>query len=195
MALLWLLTPSIQGVTSRLGMESTISAFFIVFLFYKVTRFIPLESGTWQDRVKQMLPIGLVGALTILSRLDNIFLVGMAGIWLVFRRPKLNGLLLADMAFCYLIPIIAAFWRLKPGAEYYQYSASVYVVLAVSMIAKPVLFEWLGVYKNRSDGTLISLFLRVTTSLVLSYRIGFCLIDWRYGFGRTSGVSPVGAGG
>jgi uncharacterized membrane protein len=38
MAFLWLLSPSIQGVTSRLGMESTISAFFIVLLFYTVSR-------------------------------------------------------------------------------------------------------------------------------------------------------------
>ncbi len=172
-ALLWLLTPSIQGVTSRLGMESTISAFFIVFLYYRVSLFQPLDEGTWKDRLGHILPTGLIGALAILSRLDNIFLTGMAGIWLVFKRSKLNGLILADMAFFYLAPIISAFWRLKPGAEYYQYSASVYVLLGVSMALKPVLFEVLGVYRNRSGSSLLSLLARVSAALVVSTGIAF----------------------
>ncbi len=172
-ALLWLLSPSIQGVTSRLGMESTISAFFIVFLFYKVSGYTEPEGEHWKARVCQLLPIGLVAALTILSRLDNIFLVGMAGIWLVFKRTKLSGLLLADMALFYIAPIIAAFWRLKPGAEYYQYSTSVYVLIAVSMLAKPVLFELTGVYRNRGGKNLLTLLLRVAVSLIMADGLAF----------------------
>ena len=176
-ALLWLLTPSIQGVTSRLGMESTISAFFIVFLFYLVSRYAATEGDTWQFTLKKMLPIGFVAALTILSRLDNIFLVGMAGIWLVFRRSKLNGLLLADMAVFYLAPVAAAFWRLKPGAEFYQYAASVYIVLAVSMLVKPVLFEILGIYRNRGANPVWILILRLLAGCFLSGLISFGLLN------------------
>lgn len=175
-ALLWLLTPSIQGVTSRLGMESTISAFFIVFLFYQVSIYQTSENVTGKEKFRQILPIGLVAALTILSRLDNIFLVGMAGIWLVFRRSKLNGLLMADMAFFYLAPIAAAFWRLKPGAEYYQYTSAVYVVLTVSLLAKPVLFELLGVYHNRSGSSLFSLVFRLAASLILADGLALALL-------------------
>lgn len=175
-ALFWLLTPSIQGVTSRLGMESTISAFFIVFLFNRVVNSDPGFDGTWQQRIKEMLPIGLVAALTILSRLDNIFLVGMAGIWLVFRRPKLSGLLLADLAFFYLAPITAAFWRLKPGAEYYQYLNSVYVVLAVSVTGKTVLFELLGIYRFRAVKSWFALAARIIASLVLADGLALTLL-------------------
>jgi len=175
-ALLWLLTPSIQGVTSRLGMESTISAFFLVFLFYKVSGYQPGEGLSWKERIVQILPIGLVAALTILSRLDNIFLVGIAGIWLVFRRSQLNGLLLADMAFFYLAPIAAAFWRLKPGAEYYQYNSAVYIVLAVSLLAKPILFELLGVYQGRNGKSLISLLSRVVVCLILADGLALALL-------------------
>ncbi|HEX7555204.1 MAG TPA: hypothetical protein VF338_01170, partial [Leptolinea sp.] len=175
-ALLWLLTPSIQGVTSRLGMESNISAFFIVFLFYRVSGYPSTDNATWRERTRQMLPIGLVAALTILSRLDNIFLVGMAGIWLVFRQFRLNGLLLADMAFFYLAPIAAAFWRLKPGAEYYQYSSAVYVVLAVSLLVKPIMFEWLGVYRDRFSKSFFSFVLRMAASLLLADGIALTLL-------------------
>lgn len=182
-ALLWLLTPGIQGVTSRLGMESTISAFFIVFLLYLVSGYKAGEGVSWQSTVKRILPIGFVAALTILSRLDNIFLVGMAGIWLVFRRFRLNGLLLADMAVFYLAPVAAAFWRLKPGAEYYQYASSVYVVLAVSMLIKPILFEILGLYRKRSDIPLWSLFLRLATG---------CLVSGLASFGLLSGLTFTG---
>lgn len=167
-SLLWLLTPSIQGVTSRLGMESTISAFFIVLLFNRVSGHQLADGGSWQDRIRQVLPIGLVAALTILSRLDNIFLVGMAGIWLVFRRSRYHGLLLADLAFFYLTPIMAAFWRLKPGAEYYQYSSSIYVLLAVSMVGKLVFFEILGVYRARAGKSWLALIGRTVTSLILA---------------------------
>ncbi len=175
-ALLWLLTPSIQGVTSRLGMESTISAFFIAFLFNRVVSFKPNEGENWRQRIRQMLPIGLVAALTILSRLDNIFLVGMAGIWLVFRRPKLNVLLLADLAFFYLAPIAAAFWRLKPGAEYYQYLSSVYIMMAVSLAGKLVLFEVLGVYRSRSAGSWFTLAARIIVSLIMADGLALALL-------------------
>jgi hypothetical protein len=175
-ALLWLLSPSIQGVTSRLGMESTISAFFIVFLLYKVSDYQSTDGVDWKERIRGLLPVGLVAALTILSRLDNIFLVGMAGIWLVFRREKLSGLLLADMALFYIAPIYAAFWRLKPGAEFYQYSTSVYVVVAVSLLAKPVLFELLGVYKNRGGKNPLLLLLRIAVSLMLADGLAFGLL-------------------
>jgi hypothetical protein len=175
-ALFWLLTPSIQGVTSRLGMESTISAFFIVFLFNRVSGYQHADGGTWRDRIQQVLPIGLVAALTIFSRLDNIFLVGMAGLWLVFRRNRLNGLLLVDLAFFYLAPIFAAFWRLKPGAEYYQYSTSVYILLAVSMIGKLVLFEILGVYRTRAGKSWLSLTGRTVISLILADGLAFVIL-------------------
>jgi hypothetical protein len=147
-AFLWLLSPSIQGVTSRLGMESAISAFFIVVLFYLVAGYEVRAGESLKGIMSRALPIGLVAALTILSRLDNIFLVGMAGIWLVFKRSGIRGWLIADMAIFYLSPIAASFWRLEPGAEYYQYAPSVYAVLAVSLISKPIIFEILGVYRN-----------------------------------------------
>jgi hypothetical protein len=132
-----------------------------------------------------MLPVGLVAALTILSRLDNIFLVGMAGIWLVFRRPKLNGLLLADLAFFYLTPITAAFWRLKPGAEYYQYLTSVYIVLAVSLAGKTILFEIFDVYRFRAAKSWVALAIRIIGSLILCgwTGIGF--------FGRLKAVNVI----
>jgi len=172
---LWLLTPSIQGVTSRLGMESTISAFFIVFLFHEVSGF-QANQNTWQGRLKEVLPVGLVAALTILSRLDNIFLVGMAGIWLVFRRNRLNGLLLADMAFFYIAPIVSAFWRLKPGADYYMYTTAVYVLVGVSLIMKPVLFELSGVYRARSQNSWLRLAVRILVSLVVTDGLAFGLL-------------------
>ncbi|NMB53995.1 MAG: hypothetical protein GYA15_04775 [Leptolinea sp.] len=186
-ALLWLLTPGIQGVTSRLGMESTISAFFIVFLLFKVSGYQPVEEGPWNERIRQVLPTGLIAVLTILSRLDNIFLVGMIGIWLVFRRSRLNALLLIDMAFCYLIPIAAAFWRLKPGGEYYQYSSSVYVVLAVSMLGKPILFELLGVYKARGEKSWLNLIWRVAAGILLADGFAFALLT-----GMTAGKFLAG---
>lgn len=172
-SLLWLLTPSIQGVTSRLGMESTISAFFIVFLFNRAAAFQVVDESNWKERIRQLLPIGLIAALTILSRLDNIFLVGMAGIWIVFKRSGLKGLLLADMALFFLTPIISAFWRLKPGAEYYQYAASVYILLAVSLIVKPVLFEVLGVYRLRNGKNILHLLARVAAGLILTTAIAY----------------------
>ena len=127
--------------------------------------------------LKSMLPIGFVAALTILSRLDNIFLVGMAGIWLVFRRSKLNGLILADMAVFYLSPVAAAFWRLKPGAEYYQYASSVYIVLAISMLVKPLLFEILGIYRNRGANPVWVLILRILAGCFLSGLISFGFLN------------------
>jgi hypothetical protein len=188
-ALLWLLSPSIQGVTSRLGMESTISAFFIVLFFYQASKIHINPNETRQEIFRKMLPIGFTAALTILCRLDNIFLVGMVGIWLVFKRIQLHGLILADAAVFYLAPVAAAFWRLQPGAEYYQYASSVYVILMVSLIAKPVLFEFLEIFRQRGAHSVWLLVLKLLAGCMAAGLISFGLLSILNSSGRIHGFS------
>ncbi len=62
-------------------METGINAFFIVLLIYLISRRRLLPQP--EAETDGMFWIGIVAAATLLSRLDNIFLVLLAGVWLM----------------------------------------------------------------------------------------------------------------
>lgn len=86
-SLYWVLSPYIHSITVKGGMESGINSFFILLFWYQLSDFInqsPLE----KNAVKKIFGIGILAALTLFSRLDNIFLVLFGGIWLVLINLK-----------------------------------------------------------------------------------------------------------
>ncbi len=78
-ALAFSLLPPIHDVVTRGGMESGINAFFIAFLLYRLAR-------TDTDRLRSVLLLSVAAVLAFLARLDNIFLAGTTGLWLVWRH-------------------------------------------------------------------------------------------------------------
>ena len=81
-ALTWILLPQIYSTTIVHGMEAAISAFFMV-LFLLKTSEILLSADGKQLRWQTFIVLGLLGGLTILSRLDNVFIVAVIGIFVV----------------------------------------------------------------------------------------------------------------
>ena len=166
-ALTWVLLPRIHSVTTQLGMESGINAFFIVLLLYLVANY---EQGRLEGAAdeRKLLGLGLVAVLTLFSRLDNIFLIGAVGIWLVFRSPRVRYLLLGDLVLIPVAVVGSYFARLGLGLYYYQYSDSALWMVALAVVVKVVVYAAFGLYQSLRTYSPRQLLLRSVAAATLS---------------------------
>ncbi|HSG26389.1 MAG TPA: hypothetical protein VLA32_09745 [Anaerolineales bacterium] len=102
------------------GMETGISAFFIILLWYRTVVLNQKDTINLRD----ILTVGIIAVFTFLSRLDNIFLVLLAGVWIWVRwwQPVKKTALNRERWM----------WRLQTGFAYF---------LPVTV----VLFAYLGI--------------------------------------------------
>lgn len=83
-SLLWILTIEIHSVTTTLGMESGVNVFCLALLVYLMVN-LEVKRAEGNIRLKEIFGVGVAGTLAFLARLDNIFVVGLMGLWLIFR--------------------------------------------------------------------------------------------------------------
>ncbi|MDR3577289.1 MAG: hypothetical protein P4L50_25795 [Anaerolineaceae bacterium] len=167
MALFWILTPRIFNVTDKLGMESGISALSILILISLVTR---LESNykTSQIPYKEYFLMGIAAVFTVLSRLDNIFVVALVGIWLVFRSSNIRYFLICDFLLTLGSVLASYVIRLGLGPTYYQYLPSLYWMLAISILVRVVVYYFFGLYKHPQVYTSLQTLLRSAVAATLA---------------------------
>ncbi|KAA3643050.1 MAG: hypothetical protein DWQ07_21270 [Chloroflexi bacterium] len=104
-AFVWALTPAIHGLTTKGGVEAGLNAFFILLLWERVSAFNQreqLEGHYWRE----IAGLGLIAAFTIFTRLDNIFLVFFAGLWLWLRWFGDNWGQRLRMGFAFFLPVV-----------------------------------------------------------------------------------------
>lgn len=105
--IVWAFNLSYFKLDTMGGMESGLSAFFIILLWYQV---VVTNQGKTVS-LRQVLLIGFIAVFTFLSRLDNIFLVFFAGVWVWIRWWKPIGK--TDTMYDRWI------WRVRIGFAYY----------------------------------------------------------------------------
>jgi hypothetical protein len=110
-ALIWSFTPTIHEVVFKGGTEAGLNAFFMVlfvWLFYRICEQIKIgEIHLWR-----IFGLGVLAAITLLSRLDNVYLVFIFGGWLVLRFWRTPG---QDT-----LNLISTFkWWLRLGLAYF----------------------------------------------------------------------------
>jgi len=128
------------------GLETGIAVFFVVLLVYKLYEF----ETSWRNSLvttKQLLTLGLIAMLTVLSRLDLIFLAGMVGIWVIFRKSPLRYFLPLDIA-ALVVSVLLAFVIRLSLPEYYQYATVAITMVAVSLGVKLSCAYILGLYQS-----------------------------------------------
>ncbi|MFN8388419.1 MAG: hypothetical protein U0X92_18665 [Anaerolineales bacterium] len=86
-ALFWVFSFDVLVNLYQQGLESGIAAFFVALLLYKLYEF-EISYRANSITTKQIASLGLVGALTIFSRLDLVFFVALAGLWVIFRVTR-----------------------------------------------------------------------------------------------------------
>jgi len=157
-ALIWVFTPSIHLVIVQRGLETSISAFFLVLLLFLANR--------WRDEsalpLKKLILLGLVAGLAILARLDNVFVVLLVGVWFVMGMASvyLRTVVVGDLALIFASGLLSYYIRLRAGPFYLQYSASLPWLVGMGFILKPLALLVLGLYRPPEKLSLWGLFWR-----------------------------------
>ena len=184
-AAFWMFFPAIHGVTTKLGLESGINALSILFLFFSLSR-LPDKSEDQVSQIKGYLGISLAAILCLLSRLDNIFIVLMVGVWLVFRSSSLRWAALFD--FCLILSAVVSgyYLRIQATDNIFNFLPFFYMLAAFSLVIKPVSFYFLHLYDVNHIKDLRQVILRsiaaVTISSLLIGLIFFIVHDLMHAF-------------
>ncbi len=170
-AFFWMFTSAIHGLTTMLGMETGVNALSIILFICLVSR-LPANSKTNKKSWLKIFWLGLAALLVLFSRLDNIFLVLLAGVWLIFRNSSLRWQLLLDFCLILLISIFSYYFRIQSTTNIFNFLPFAYLFIGMSIFFKPLALYFSGAYafglQNRGLKTLVKsvLFLSAASAII-----------------------------
>ncbi|KPL76489.1 hypothetical protein ADN00_10970 [Ornatilinea apprima] len=139
----WALLPNILKVTVQSGMESSLNAFLLAgFLLLAVKA---AEKSCDQLTTREVLRLGGAAAALLLTRYDNLILVLVFGVWLVFRGSRMRYMVLVD-AMLIFISVFGSFLLRFDLNTFYQFTRPAQWVLSLSLLIKPVVMYFSGMY-------------------------------------------------
>ena len=145
-ALFWVFSYDVLTILYQQGLESGIAAFFIVLLVYKLYEF-ELSWRRQEVSSKQIVTLAVIAVLTMLSRLDLVFLAGMTGVWVIFRGHLLRFFLPLDIASIIILTILA--FMLRVGLTGYFESIDIALAMAaIALIVKIPVAYLFGLYQH-----------------------------------------------
>ena len=180
-ALVWVFSQEVLNAVYIQGLETGIAAFFLVLLSYKLYEF----EKSWRTQEvskKQLSILAVIATLTMFSRLDLVFLAGLVGIWIVFRRSPVRFYLPWDIM-AIVISALLAFISRVTFRDYQFVTDLALALVALALIVKMVCAFLFGLYqphiiKNPLE-LLKRLLLFVLTSSVITG--GLYLMALRFG--------------
>lgn len=144
-AVVWAFLPQIHSQTTQLGMESSINVFFILLLLFRLSIY---EERNQQlgNALRPLLGLGLVAVFTLFSRLDNLFLLFMVGLWLVFRSRPMRRLLVIDFVLSAATVFCSFYLRVGFWDGFRPYMQSAYFMIMLALVIKSIAFYFFGLY-------------------------------------------------
>ncbi len=159
-SLFWMFEPRIHGTVTQLGMEASVNALFVILLLYQTARY-ETDFKNDEDNSRRLLWVGITAVFTVLSRLDNVFLVAMIGIWLVFRRPNLRLLVIIDSLIVACSVFVSYFLRVGFQDNYQPFVTSASIMVITAVVVKLLIFYAGGLYGQKTPNTLRMDLLRI----------------------------------
>jgi hypothetical protein len=146
-AVFWSFNPYIHATVYKMGLETPIAAFFVLFTIYRLSKF---ESEWRKDQIslRKIALIGLIAALAMFSRLDLVFFAVLAGLWVTFRGSPIRYYLPLDIAFIFISMTSAVLLRIDFESYNTIYASSVIEATLIALIVKVVVFYFLGLYRH-----------------------------------------------
>lgn len=161
-AVFWMFWPAIHGVTTQKGLEAGVNAFFVVLLLVVATN-DDLNKG-----FAGSLKVGLIAALALFSRLDNVFVVFCAGVWYILHKQRLATPVLS-FTLVGVVSIFASFYlRLGFGRQIEPFLASIYGMLVAGLGVKLMTFFWMGVLQRPGGVRKGQVLMRFLGAVILS---------------------------
>jgi len=147
LAMFWAFSPLIYEVVFKGGTEASLNAFFLLLLmwqFYQVSE----ELSNGKIDFGRVLTLGFVATLTLLSRLDNVYLVFIWGGWLLLRfwHPPQMGTTKLSLIFKWWLKLgLAYFTPLVSTLGFYLFVNQIYFGSAMPVSGK--IKRWWGTQK------------------------------------------------
>lgn len=152
-AIYWVFNRDILTRVYQQGLETGIAAFCIVLLIYKLFEF----EKSWREKPvtnKQLVTLGALAMLVMFSRLDLVFLAGIAGIWIMFRKYPMRYFLPLDIVYIIVSVLLALILRITFDG-YYKYSDVAMVMIVVSLLVKIPGAYLIGLYQRSNVKTML----------------------------------------
>ena len=153
-AIFWVFDFDVLSRIYQQGLETGIAAFFIVLLLYKLFEF----EKSWRDQPEtntQLITLGVLAVLVMLSRLDLVFFVGMVGIWIIFRKHPIRYFLPLDIISIIVSALLALIFRITFD-DYYKFSDVAMAIVAVSILVKIPAAYLFGLYQSSNTKTMLT---------------------------------------
>lgn len=187
----WALLPTIYNMTTVHGMESSISVFFIVLLI-KIATNLFMGEDKKPITFSTMAKVGFIGALTILARLDNVFVVGTVGLFLLFKITKISKLYIFDLIALSASVVVSWVFRLGVSNAVVNLSP-IYLMLALALFLKPIVYYFCGLYTGVNRLNKFSKIAReiVAAGINALVMFGLLIVLYRFGFTKMFSRSIV----
>jgi hypothetical protein len=146
-SMFWLFNMYIHYTMYEYGLESPIAAFSIVLFIYKLSQF----EHKWRSqpvRRGEIASLAAVALLVMFSRLDLIFLVMIAGLWIIFRNTTIRFFAPLDMV---IISIsMACSIALRTDIQTYnnEYVSPAIQITMIALVIKMVSLYFFGGYQH-----------------------------------------------
>jgi hypothetical protein len=164
-AAIWVFLPYISIQVFQGGLESPISAFLLTWLVYLLVHHSEKGLSFWNWAI-----IGLAAALTVLARLDNIFVVLLLGVWFVLRftTPFLRTIAIGDLASIYILGLLSFFVCLRAGWCTLEDAGHALWLIGAGLLVIPLVFLLFGMYSYEGEPATWRFFGRSLASTVVA---------------------------
>jgi hypothetical protein len=153
-SMFWLFNIYIHYTVYEYGLESPIAAFSIVLFIYKLSQF----ERKWRSQSVSHSEVATLAALALLvlfSRLDLIFLVMIAGLWIIFRNSPIRFFAPLDMVI--ICASMACSIALRTDIQTYnnEYASPAIQITMIALVIKMTSLYFFGGYQHpRADSVL-----------------------------------------
>ena len=140
----WAFSLDVHSVITQQGMETGIVALSVVTFLYVLQRMEPKERIETRD----LATLGLAALFVLFSRLDGIYLIMIAGLWLVFRRTALRYLLPLDLLATFSVIVLAFIQRATLKIYMLAYDSSAIAMAVLAFAIQTLIFYFIGLYER-----------------------------------------------
>jgi hypothetical protein len=181
-AVFWVFLPGIHNVVVANGLESSLSAFLIILLIYLASNFSGSAFST-----RKMVLLGIVAGLTVLARLDNLFIVLLVGLWFGLKEttPSFRNNVPMDFGLFFISGLLAYYFIYGTGPAYFEKSSTLPYFLGFAFVVKPVSLAIAKLYTYHPERISVSFFIQSFFAvLAASVLIGLSLVILKGGQGN-----------
>jgi hypothetical protein len=146
-SMFWLFNMYIHYTMYEYGLESPIAAFSIVLFIYKLSQF----EHKWRSqpvRRGEIASLAAVALLVMFSRLDLIFLVMIAGLWIIFRNTPIRFFAPLDMVIICISMVCSIAVRTDIQTYNNEYVSPAIQITVIALVIKMVSLYFLGGYQH-----------------------------------------------